>query len=250
MSIRVIIVDDEKDARDSLRLILEQFYDSEVEILASAGSIREAVTLIKKHKPDLVFLDIEMPNENGFQLFGYFKENYEFQVVFTTAFQKYAHKAFRYAALDYLLKPVDYRLLRETLDRYEKQQLRISPVNIETYQNNSNIIVEENKKILFPYKDGYHIVKIASIVYVVADINYSTAYTSENNSYTMSRTLKYFEEILPTSTFFRVHKSYIVNLNYVRTYDRRRGVLVMENGKTIDVASRRAEELLQALKEK
>lgn len=250
MSIRVIIVDDEKGARDSLRLILEQFYGSEVEILASAGSVKEAVTLIKKYNPDLVFLDIEMPNENGFQLFSYFRENYEFQVVFTTAFHKYAHKAFRYASLDYLLKPVDYRQLRETLDRYEKQLLRITPGNIDTYQNNLNTIEEENKKILFPYKDGYHIVKIASIIYVMAEINYSTAYTSENNSYTMSRTLKYLEEVLPSSVFFRVHKSYLVNLNYVRTYDRRRGLLILENNKTIDVASRRSEELLKALKDK
>lgn len=250
MSIRILIVDDEKDARDSLQLLFEQFHGSEIEIIASVSSVKEAVVSIKKNNPDLVFLDIEMPNENGFQLFSYFRENYEFQVVFTTAFQKYAHKAFRYAALDYLLKPVDYRQLRETLDRYEKQLLRITPVNVDTFLNNINTTEEENKKILFPYKDGYHIVKVASIMYCEADINYSTAFTSEDKNFTISRTLKFLEEILPSSLFFRAHKSYLVNLNYVRTFDKKRGLLILENNKSVAVATRRTEELLKALRNK
>ena len=109
--IKAIIVDDEKDARESLELCITEFYPNEVEIVSSVSSVNEAVKSINKLKPDLVFLDIEMPNENGFQLFEYFNKELDFDVVFITAYDQYATRAFRYAALDYLLKPFDYREL-------------------------------------------------------------------------------------------------------------------------------------------
>jgi len=250
MKIRAIIVDDEKDARDSLQLMIDRFYSSEIEIVASLASVKEAVQAINSFKPDLVFLDIEMPKENGLQLFEYFKENYEFEVVFITAFQKYALTAFRHAALDYLLKPVDYRQLGETIERFRKRSGNSTKIKMDTYFNNLNNSNDINKKILFPSKNGYNVVKISSIVYCQAEINYSTAYTSDNKSYTCSHSLKYLEEMLPESIFFRTHKSYLVNLNFIKSFDKNRGVAVLENNKTIDVATRRVEEFIQALKTK
>jgi two-component system LytT family response regulator len=248
MKIRAIIVDDEKDARDSLNLMIDEFYSSDVEIVDSVSSVSEAVKSINSFKPDLVFLDIEMPKETGLQLFEYFNDNYEFEVVFITAFQKYALTAFRYAALDYLLKPLDYRQLGETIERFRKKSFRNTKVRIETYFNNMSSALEINKKILFPSNNGYNIVKINNIIYCQAEINYSTAYTSEGKSYTMSHSLKYLEEMLPPAIFFRTHKSYLVNLNYVKSFDKKRGVAILESNKAIDVASRRVDEFIKALR--
>ena len=250
MKIRAIIVDDEKDARDSLQLMIEKFYSEEVCIIASVSSVKEAVKSIGSHNPDLVFLDIEMPNENGLQLFDYFRENYDFEVVFITAFQKYALRAFRYAALDYLLKPLDYRQLGETIGRFRKRTANYTRIKMDTYFNNMSSILETNKKILFPSNNGYNIVKISSIIYCQAEVNYSTAYTTENKSYTISHSLKYLEEMLPASIFFRTHKSFLVNMNFIKSFDRKRGVAILENNKAIDVASRRTEDFLKTLKER
>jgi two-component system LytT family response regulator len=250
MKIRAIIVDDEKDARDSLNLMIDRFYNTEVEIVDSVSSVREAVNSINSFKPDLVFLDIEMPKENGIQLFEYFKENYEFEVVFITAFQKYALTAFRYAALDYLLKPVDYRQLGETIKRFRNRSFSNTKIRMDAYFSNLNSALEINKKILFPSNNGYNIVKINNIMYCQAEINYSTAYTTDNKSYTISNSLKYLEEMLPESIFFRTHKSYLVNLNYIKSFDKKKGVVILENNKAIDVATRRVDEFLKALRTK
>lgn len=248
MKIRTIIVDDEKDARDSLRLLIEQFYNDDVEILASVPSVKEAVSSIISNKPDLVFLDIEMPKENGLQLFDYFREGQNFEVIFITAFQQYALKAFRYAALDYLLKPVDYRELGEALERFRKRSFSNPEIKISTYFNNLNNDLEINRKIILPSKTGYNILRLNTIVYCQAEHNYSMIYTAENKSYTISSSLKNLEDTLPLDVFFRAHKSFLVNLNYVTSYDRKRGVLVLDNNKTIEVAYRRAEELISAMK--
>jgi two-component system LytT family response regulator len=191
-----------------------------------------------------------MPNENGLQLFDYFRENYDFEVVFITAFQKYALRAFRYAALDYLLKPLDYRQLGETIERFRKRTANYTRIKMDTYFNNMNSVMETNKKILFPSNNGYNIVKIASIMFCQAEVNYSTAYTTENKSYTISHSLKYLEEMLPASIFFRTHKSFLVNMNFIKSFDRKRGVVILENNKAIDVASRRTEDFLKTLKER
>ena len=250
MKIRSIIVDDERDARESLQLMIEKFYKDEVDIIDSVPSVKEAVKSISLNRPDLVFLDIEMPNENGLQLFDYFKESYDFEVVFITAFQKYALRAFRHAALDYLLKPLDYRQLGETIERFRKRTANFTKVKMDTYFNNIGNAHETNKKILFPSSNGYNIVKINSIIYCQAEVNYSTAYTTENKSYTISHSLKYLEEMLPESIFFRTHKSYLVNMNFIKSFDRKRGVVILENNKAIEVASRRTEDFLKTLKER
>jgi len=248
--IRAIIVDDEKDARDSIQLIVSQFYNDEVEIVASVSSVKEAVKTINSFKPDLVFLDIEMPQENGLQLFEYFGEEIDFEVVFVTAYQKYALTAFRYAALDYLLKPVDYVQLGEAIQRFKRKARNYSKVKIETFINNLSNDLEINKKVIFPTKNGYQITKINNILYCKAEINYSTIYTIDNSSITIVSTLKNLEETLPSNIFFRCHKSYLVNLNYIKTYDRNRDKIILENGREIDIATRRVEQFMQILTNK
>ncbi len=248
--IRAIIVDDESDARESLELIISQFYSEDVEVVAALPSVKEAVKAINSFKPDLVFLDIEMPKENGLQLFEYFGEDIEFEVVFITAYHKYALKAFRYAALDYLLKPVDYTQLGEAIQRFKRKARNYSKVKIDTFINNLSNDLEINKKVIFPTKNGYQIVKMSSILYCQADISYSTIFTIDNNSFTIVSTLKNLEEMLPSSIFFRSHKSYLVNLNFIKTYDRSRDKIVLENGQEIDIATRRVEQFMQVLTNK
>ena len=245
--IRAIIVDDEKDARDSIQLIVSQFYNDDVEIVASLPSVKDAVKAINSLKPELVFLDIEMPNENGLQLFEYFGDSIDFDVVFITAYQKYALTAFRYAALDYLLKPVDYQQLGEAIQRFKRKTRNYSKVKIETFINNLSNDLEINKKVMFPTKNGYQILKISNILYCKAEVNYSTIYSFDNNSFTIVSTLKNLEEILPSKIFFRCHKSYLVNLNYIKTYDKSRDRIILENGREIEIATRRVEQFMQIL---
>lgn len=245
--IRAIIVDDEKDARDSIHLIFSQFYTDEVEIVASLSSVKEAVKAINKLKPELVFLDIEMPNENGLQLFEYFGDEIDFEVVFITAYQKYALNAFRYAALDYLLKPVDYIQLGETIQRFKRKARNFSKIKIDTFINNLSNDMEVNKKVIFPTKNGYSILKMSDIVFCKAEVNYSTIYTKENTSITIVSTLKNLEEMLPSKIFFRCHKSFLVNLDFIKTYDKHRDKIILENGKEIDIATRRVESFIKVL---
>ena len=246
--IKAIIVDDEKDARESLELCITEFYPNEVEIVSSVSSVNEAVKSINKLKPDLVFLDIEMPNENGFQLFEYFNKELDFDVVFITAYDQYATRAFRYAALDYLLKPFDYRELGETIKRYSHKNNNMTNVKISTFFNNLNNDLEINKKVIFPSRNGYHIEKISNILFIKSDVNYSIINTIDKQTFTIASTLKKLEETLSSSVFFRIHKSYLVNLNYIKRFDRKRNKIILENSIELDIAIRRVDSFLNALK--
>ncbi len=248
MKIRAIIVDDEPDSRESIKLMVTHFYNDEIEIIDSVSSVREAVRSINSLKPDLVFLDVEMPNENGFQLFEYFGNNYDFEVVFITAFQEYALSAFRYAALDYLLKPIDYKQFGETIQRFRKIDGHYSRLKVDTYFNNLTHDHEINKNILLPTKNGYNILKIKSILYCKADANYSNVYTLEGKSFFLTATLKTLEERLPASLFFRTHRSFLVNLNYVKKVDRTKNLIFLENDKIVEIATRRVNEFEKVLK--
>ena len=248
MKIRAIIVDDEPDARESIRLIVKQFYDKDLEIIDSVSSVKEAVRSINSLKPDMVFLDIEMPNESGIKLFDYFGHNLDFEVVFITAYQEYALTAFKLAALDYLLKPVDYKQLGETIDRFKKHNVSYSKLFIDNFVNNLSIDLDMNKNILFNANQGYNILKISSILYCKADSNYSVIYTLDGKSISVASTLKEIEERLPVAVFFRTHKSFLVNLTHVRRFDRMKNELSLDNDKVVEVSKRRVAELENILK--
>jgi len=188
-----------------------------------------------------------MPNENGLQLFEYFGDEVDFEVVFVTAYQKYALNAFRYAALDYLLKPVDYIQLGETIQRFKRKARNYSKIKIDTFINNLSNDLEINKKVIFPTRNGYQILKMSNILFCKAEVNYSTIYTIDNNSFTIVSTLKNLEEMLPSKVFFRCHKSFLVNLNYIKTYDKSRDKIILENGKELEIATRRIESFIEVL---
>ena len=164
-----IIIDDEKNAREALAKIIERYFDTKLKILYAADSVKEGVFAINKYHPDIVFLDIEMPEENGFKLFDYF-DIYNFEVIFTTAYKQYAIDAIKFAALDYLLKPINFMDLRDVVARLEKKKSTTSnTAQIETFLSNLNNESGNFNKIALPTMDGFQMEKINNIVYCQAE---------------------------------------------------------------------------------
>lgn len=244
-----IIIDDEKNARETLAKIIERYFSNKLSILQLVDSVKEGVFAINKYRPDIVFLDIEMPEENGFKLFEYF-DIYDFEVIFTTAYKQYAIDAIKFSALDYLLKPINYIDLRDVLTRLDKKQNKSSNNSDQIEAFLSNISSESGNfnKIALPTLDGFQLEKVNNIVYCQAEENYCKIFTTRNEAILVARTLKNIEELLPEELFFRIHKSYLVNMNYIKSYSKMDGYKIMlENGVELDVATRRNDEFLKAL---
>lgn len=246
--INCVIIDDEKPARDALELMLSRYFPEKIKVLEKAESLKEGVFAIYKHNPNLVFLDIEMQDENGFNIFKYFQQ-VNFSVIFTTAYKEYAIKAIKVAALDYILKPVGVADLKETITLYEKKQLK--GVNVESMEKLINILnpVSSNiEKVALPTFNGFQLEKVNAIMYCEADQNYTKVFTIDGGKLLISKPLNTLENLLPGDIFFRIHKSYLVNLNYIKTYSKTEGFhIILENGTKLDVATRRNEDFVKAL---
>lgn len=235
-----VIVDDEKNAREALQKMILRYFPEDLEVLALASSVKEAVDRIKETKPDVVFLDIEMPEENGLHLFKYF-DSLSFDVVFTTAYQQYAINAIKYAALDYILKPVTQADLAATIKRlYNKDKIsRKTFAQIEALINNLNVDSETFTKVAFPTKDGFELERIRNILYCEADGNYCKIFTITKNYIYVSKPLKHVSEMLPEESFSRIHKKYLINLNYLKSFSRTDGGFVtMDTGDILPVSTR------------
>jgi two-component system LytT family response regulator len=249
--IRTIIVDDEIDAREFLEKLLQRYFPDKFLILALCQSVDEAKLAIDKFNPELVFLDIQMPRKNGFELIKEIKP-INFEVVFTTAHSEFAIDAIKCSALDYLLKPINYIDLLESVKKYESKTNKAS-------QNEKLTLLIENldtgnsefKRIAFPTETGLEFMKTNSILYCEADGNYCTLKCLDGKKITISKTLKYVEELLPTNIFQRIHKSYLVNLNYISRFNKSNELLVeLTNGETLPVAIRKKEDFLNAVIQK
>ncbi len=242
-----VIIDDEPNAIVSLKLVIQEYLKEKVQVVDTATSVKEGAEKIKKHKPDLVFLDIEMPNENGFELFKYF-ESVNFDVIFTTAYAQYGIQAVKCAALDYLLKPVNPVEIRESLKRLEQRNssdvsLRQIEMLLANLQPNY-----DNNKIAIPTSTGFEMFSVKEILYCEGDGNYSKIHTTSGRSVTISKTLQWMEETLPPDYFYRIHKSSYVNLGHVRTFDKAAGnLLVLDNGKELEVSHRNQGDLVNRL---
>lgn len=249
--ISCVIIDDEKPARDALELMILHYFAEKVKVIGKAGSLKEGVFAIYKHKPDLVFLDIEMPEENGFKIFDYFQQ-VPFAVIFTTAYKEYAIKAIKVAALDYILKPIGIEDLKEAVSLYEKRQLSGIPVeSIEKLVNYLNPLPSHIEKVALPTFNGFQMEKINAIMYCQADQNYTKVHTINGGELLISKPLNIVESMLPGDIFFRIHKSHLVNMNYIKSYSRVEGFhVILEDGTKLDVATRRNEDFIQALTHK
>lgn len=242
--IRSVIIDDEPGNIVTLRELLKG-YCTRVAVAGTASNPVEGLQLIESEKPEIVFLDIEMPYGNAFSMLDKF-ETISFEIIFITAFNEYAIKAFKYAALDYLLKPVSIPELVAAVER-AAQRLEERNINTRIASLLANLKTEEKQtdKIGLPTKDGFHFEDVDNILFLEAQGSYTYIYLKSNVRDTVSRTLNYFEDILPPDSFCRVHHSYIININYVKKYYKGRGGYVeMENGSMIEISSRKKEDFL------
>jgi two-component system LytT family response regulator len=243
--IRAIIVDDEPYCCEALATLLEDSPD--VEIIAVCHNGSDALVAIQKHKPDLVFLDVEMPRLNGFEMLEQLS-SVNFEIIFTTSYDQYALKAIRFSAIDYLLKPIDseelQKAVQKVIHRSQKpiaQQLEILMQKI--HQRSTPI-----NKIAMPTMEGLQMIPVDSIISCESDSNYTIILLKNKRKIIVSRTLKEIEELLEEHSFVRVHRCYLANLNEVEKYVKGEGgYLVMSDGTTIDVARNKKEVLLKKL---
>lgn len=240
ITIKAIIVDDEPGARSLLRKIINEHCPS-IEIVDEASDVKTAVKLINKHKVELVFLDIEMPNENGFALFEYF-DTPTFETIFCTAYSDYAIKAFEVSAVDYVLKPISISKLTAAIEKAIKllgQNQILNRVNA----LKENLTVNKLQKIALPLSDGLIFIKIEDIYYFEADGSYTTVITKDK-SYVVCKKIKEFDELLNNDTrFFRVHRSYFVNIQQIKKYSKKEGAtLLFDDNKIIPVAREKKNE--------
>jgi two-component system, LytTR family, response regulator len=238
-----IIIEDDKLAREALIRLLEINFSSEIKLLGTAETLKGGIELIHQKAPDIVMLDIELPDENGFRLFDYFSK-ISFDVIFTTAYQHYALSAIKYSAIDYLIKPVSLIDMKAALIRFEKKnEKRISHQQVKLLLESLKMGKSFHQKVSLPTADGFQVICIHEILYCLASENYTHVFTIDNEDFLVTRTLKAIEELLPVDTFFRIHKSTLLNLNYVKSFSRKDGcVVTLENGQKFEVATRRQEE--------
>lgn len=240
-----LLVDDEKHCRDVLSLLLKRYCPT-VQIIATCANGLEGKTAIETLHPDLVFLDIEMPGMNGFEMLEACRHN-GFRVIFTTAFNEYAIKAIRHNALDYILKPVDKDELVQAVAKAEQEVSAQVPTRIDQllgYLQNQNV----GGRIALPTLEGLQIIDSEDIYYCESDGGYTRFAMKSGQIILISKTLKEVEEVLETKGFCRVHHSYLINLRYVQRYIRGDGgEVVMANNKTLPVSRNKKQEFLSLL---
>lgn len=247
---KAILVDDAPSNLKTLNGLLKE-YCPDISVVATCSTIKETEKAIKKNNPELIFLDVELQNELGFDLFELFPSP-NFEVIFTTAHEKYALQAIKSSCLEYLLKPVDFRELVKAVEKFEKQQqLTINKRKIEVLLENVNSIHQTVNKIAIPNANGYVFFNTAEILYCEADMNYTKVVTNKNESFLSTKNLKEFEEMLDAEVFFRCHKSWLINLNYIKQYSRVDGTRVqMANDQWIDISVRKRDEFLKMFNKK
>jgi two-component system LytT family response regulator len=225
--IRAVIIDDEKLARDVIFNYLGE-YCPDVEVISQASSVSSGLAAIRKALPDLVFLDIEMPDGNGFDLLRMF-EKIDFKIIFVTAYSEYAMRAFRFSALDYLLKPVKIDELVEAVARVRSANLTgISPEIINSLLTNIRSSTPGQSTIVIPNIKGFEVLKVSEIIMCQADGYCTNLWLSGNRKVVSSKNLKHFNGLLEDQGFMRVHHSYLVNLGHVTGYARQGEITLTE----------------------
>lgn len=244
-NIRTVIIDDEIGAREAISDMIK-IYCSEIEIIGEADSVLTGLQLIKQEQPDLIFLDIKMKDGTGFDLLNRVS-NKEFAIVFLTAYDEYAIKAFKFSAIDYLLKPLDPDDLIKTLNKVSKY-LNFEKQQLSQLINNLNSIKKESKKMVLKTMESIFLINIPDIIRCEATGNYTRFILKNQKPVLVSKTLKEYDELLKEYHFFRVHQSHLVNLNHIIRMDKADGgTLVMVDKQSVPVSTRRKEALIKAM---
>lgn len=249
--IKAIVVDDEVKNREGLAKMISQFCH-DVQVCAISESVDDALNQIEKHDPDLVFLDIEMPDQNGFELLEKIQSP-RFQVIFTTAHAEYAIKAIKFAALDYLLKPINLNELKIAVEKVAGQSK--NPTSTAHLKERLSVLSESRnkgnfsfQKIALPSAEGLEFYNISTILRCEADRAYCRFYLDSGKSVLVSKPLSEFEDLLTECNFFRIHKSNMINLDHVAKYVKGRGgYVILSDGSHADVSARRKDELMSVL---
>ncbi|HMR57135.1 MAG TPA: LytTR family DNA-binding domain-containing protein [Cyclobacteriaceae bacterium] len=244
--LKCIIVDDESKSRESLRILIEDFCDN-VKVCALCQNVDEGIKAIKEHKPEVVFLDIQLQRETGFDLLTRIKD-INFEVIFTTAYSEYAIKAFKFSAIDYLLKPIDIDELKLALGKVNKKLDDNISLRFKHLLQNLKTPSSGNYKLALPTTEGFHFVKVSEIMYCEASSNYTEIITIDGKKHVVSKTLKEYDDMLAEHDFYRIHNSYLINLNAIKKYVRGEGgYVVMNNDRSLDVSKRKKEGFLERI---
>lgn len=245
MKLKSILIDDEKNSREILRNYLTK-YCPNITILDEGENIKDAQLLIKKHQIDLIFLDVEMPYGNAFDFIDQLEEEPEFEIIFVTAYDHYAIDALNNHAAYYLTKPI-------SIDNLIKAVAYVTEIKEKENALQNQILVPKTTtvegKISIPTQNGFEILAVKSILYAKADDNYTILFLTNNTKKLVSKTLKYFEEALTNYGFARIHKSYLVNVNYITKYNKGKGgTIELNTGKELSVSASKKSSLLAHFK--
>ncbi|MEO8720061.1 MAG: LytTR family DNA-binding domain-containing protein [Ginsengibacter sp.] len=245
--IKALIIDDEQVAVNVMNLMIER-YLPEIKSVKFTTNPDKALQLINEYKPDIVFLDIEMPYKNGFELLKLLSE-ISFDIVFTTAFDKYAIQAIKFSALDYLLKPIDAIELRETFNRYLKKKLmnQNKDAAVRNLLFNMQQQNPTNRKLALPTTSGLQFFLPENIIRCEGMGNYTKFFFSNYHCLTTSKTIKEYEELLIPHKFIRVHKSHLINAEFVSGYTSQTNNIILKDGIIIEVSRRRKKEVMEEL---
>lgn len=250
MATKTIIIDDEDHARDNLKLIIED-YCPELEIVAEASSAEEARKLIELHQPQLLLLDINMPNEDGFELLASIP-NKNFSVIFITAHNQFALKALKAGAIDYIEKPIDIEELQLAVSKITNSDAIAGNVDYKMIKSLLNEYKFNSKSdiIAVPTLSGYEIIKIEDVVYFEADESYTRIFLSNGKKLISSMTIARYEKVLDNSIFYRIHKSFIINIrHHLKEFNRHDGnVAIMDSGVSIPVSRRKLSGFISSIK--
>jgi two-component system LytT family response regulator len=245
--IKAIIIDDMEQARVTFKKDLEA-YAKDVEVIAEAGGVIEGAKLLRQLKPDILFLDIQMQDGSGFDLLDVLAD-IPFKIIFITASDAHAIKAFRYAAIDYLLKPVDPDELVRAMDRFRQTQFNEND-KYKLLNDSLKNHHKPNERLALHSQDKINIVHIADIVKCESSVNYTTFFFKDGKKLMVTRTLKDFEDLLSDQGFYRVHQSHLINTKYIKEFVKTEGGhIILQDGSLVPVSTRKRPEVIKMLEE-
>lgn len=244
--LRSIIVDDEFKSRESLKSLINSFCEG-VQVEALCQNVAEGLEAIATYKPDILFLDVQMQRETGFDLLSQLK-SIDFEVIFTTAHSEYAIKAIKFSAIDYLLKPIDVEDLRAAIAKVSQKQNGRIEERLKFLLSNLKATTPSNYKLALPTANGLSFIKVTDILYCKASGNYTEIFTQDGVKHLISRHLKEYDDLLAEYDFFRIHHSYLININCIKSYVRGEGgYVIMSDDATLDVSRRKKEAFLDRI---
>ena len=241
---KVLVIDDEKPTRDFIKRLIDSYHFG-VEVFTDGENVATGVEAIHQLQPDLVILDIQMPDGNGFDVLKSIPVK-NFEVIFITAFQEYAVQAIKFSALDYILKPIDSDELKQAIDNALNTITRkTDDSQLSVLQHNMQL--NAKRKLVLKTQESVHVVEIDDIIRCESDKNYTSFFFTNGKKILVSKTLKDFDILLSGLTFFRAQQSHLINLNFVERYDRHDGTIIMKDGSAIPLALARKEQFFEIL---